>query len=262
MPELHPGFVPALEAQNGRAVEIDTADSGADAYAFSPEGAGPWPAVLFYMDGPGIRPALFEMARRLADQGYFVLLPNLFYRAGAYQPFDPATVFSNADERNRLMQLIHSVTQDQARRDTADFITFLDQQPQAEGLHLGTVGYCMGGSLALATAGHFPDRVAAAAAFHAARLATDQPDSPHLLTSAIRAKLYIGVAGIDQSFSEAERHRLQGALEAGGVDFRLEVYPDARHGFAVNDMPVYDREASERHWQRLLDLFATTLKSG
>lgn len=259
MAPLHAAFAASLAEQHGERVEIITADGSDDAYVFTPEGPGPWPVVLFYMDGPGIRPALFEMARRLANQGYYVLLPNLFYRSGAYQPFDPATVFAQQAERERLMGLIYTVTQAHAMQDTAGIFTWLDSQPRADATRVGTVGYCMGGSQALNAAGFFPERVKAAAAFHAGRLATEQPDSPHLLAEHITAALYIGVAGIDHGFDDAQRQRLESALTAAGVPYELEVYAGVQHGFAIADLPIYDAPAAEQHWQKLLALFAAEL---
>jgi len=145
-------------------------------------------------------------------------------------------------------------------RDTAAFLNFLGPQPFVAGEKVGCVGYCMGGGFALSAAGTFPERVAAAASFHGGRLATDHTDSPHLLAEKMRAEVYVGVAGIDPHFPDDERQRLEDALDAAGVRSVVEVYSGAHHGFAVPGLPVYDREASERHWQRLLELFGRTLR--
>jgi len=243
----------------GTRVEIRTDDGVADAHLFRPEGERAWPAVIMYMDALGIRAGMCEMAGRLASNGYTVLLPNLYYRSEPLAPFDAATVFGDDTERQRLMGLVQSLTQERVMRDTAAILDFLGTQPSVAGKEVGCVGYCMGGSFALTAAGTFPERVAAAAAFHAGRLAADRADSPHLLAPKIRAQVYIGVAGIDPHFPEEEKGRLEAALKAAGVRYALEVYPDVKHGFAVPDLPVYDRDASERHWDRMLQLFRDTL---
>jgi carboxymethylenebutenolidase len=211
------------------------------------------------MDGVGIRPALFDMAARLAAAGYTVLLPNLYYRAGRAEPFDPATVFAEGPERDRLTAMLQAVTPAAAMRDTGAFLAFLDARPEVEKGKIGCVGYCMGGGLALTAAGTFPDRFAAAASFHGGRLATDAPDSPHLLAPKIQSEVYIGVAGVDPWLAPGETERLKAALEFHKVDATVEIYPAVKHGFAPPDMPVYDHDASERHWERLLDLFGRAL---
>jgi carboxymethylenebutenolidase len=147
-------------------------------------------------------------------------------------------------------------------RDTAAMLDFLGSQESIVGARFGCTGYCMGGHYAVVAAGTFPDRIAAAASFHGGNLATDRPDSPHLLADHMRATLYVGVAGIDPHFSPEEKDRLEAALSTSGVPHTIEVYPDVRHGFAVADLPVYDREAAEKHWQRLLGLLELLRETG
>jgi carboxymethylenebutenolidase len=240
-------------------VEIKTKDGLAPCHFFSPPQKGRRPAVIFYMDGIGIRPALREMAERLACNGYHVLLPNLYYRSGPVKAFNAAEAFKEGPERDRLMPLFRSINNKLVMEDTASFLDFLDQQPSVVGQKVGCVGYCMGGAFALSGAGTFPGRIAAAASLHGARLATDQPDSPHLLAPKMRAGVYVGIASIDAHFTAEEKQRLESALQAAGVENTVEVYAGAKHGFAVNDTPVYDRAASERHWQQILKLFAEKL---
>ena len=244
---------------NAKTVDIKTKDGVAPCHFFAAPGNGNRPAVIFYMDGIGIRPALCDMAERLAAHGYHVLLPNLYYRSGPIEPFDPATAFKEGPERDRLMPLFRSLTNKLIMEDTAAFLDFLDAQPLVARPKIGCVGYCMGGAFALSATGTFPERVAAAAVLHGARLATDQPDSPHLLAAKMRAGVYIGIAGIDLHFTAEEKQRLQSALQSAGVAHAVEVYPDVKHGFAVNDTLVYDRPAAERHWQQILKLFAENL---
>jgi carboxymethylenebutenolidase len=244
---------------SAQAVEIKTKDGIAPCHFFSPPHGVRRPAVIFYMDGIGIRQAMVDMGERLASNGYYVLLPNLYYRAGAVKPFDAATAFKEGPERDRLMPLVRSVSAKLIMEDTASYLAFLDGQPSVAGGKIGCVGYCLGGGLALSAAGTFPDRVAAAASFHGGRLATDQPDSPHLLAPKMRGEIYVGIAGLDTHFTPEEKQRLESALNAAGVKNTVEVYPEVKHGFAVNDTPVYDRAAAERHWEQMLALFGRNL---
>jgi len=199
------------------------------------------------------------MAERLASNGYHVLLPNLYYRTGPIKPFDAASAFKEGPEHDRLMLMLRSVNNKLVMEDTASFIEFLEKQPGVASLRIGCVGYCMGGPFALTAVGTFPDRIAAAASFHGARLATDQPDSPHLLAPKMRGSVYVGIAGIDPHFTPEETSHLESALRSAGVRHTIEIYRDVKHGFAVTDTPVYDRPASERHWQELLKLFGENL---
>lgn len=213
------------------------------------------PGVILYMDAFGIRPALLDMAARLAATGYNVLLPDLYYRLEPTAPFEPATAFKDPAEMARLGPRFKSLTSALVMEDTAAYLEYLGSQTTVLAQKTGCVGYCMGGRFALAAAGTFPERIATAASFHGARLATDDPDSPHLLAPRMRARVYIGIAGIDDHFPPEERQRLESALESAHVSHTVEVYEGARHGFAVNDTPAYDKAASEKHWQRLGELF-------
>jgi carboxymethylenebutenolidase len=239
-------------------VDIATPDGVADSYIFIPEGKGPFPAVLFYMDGGGLRPDIHDMAQRLADNGYYVLLPNLFYRAGRAETLDVQAAFADPERRDQAMAMIMALTNTVVMRDTAAFFDFLSRQPEADARKIGCHGYCMGGKLALSAAGTFPDRVVAAASFHGSQLATDASDSAHLLAPKMRGKVYVGVAGIDPWLLPGETVKLREALQAAKTDFVMEDYSTATHGFCVPG-PVYDREAAERHWERLLKLYETTL---
>ena len=244
-----------------RATTIQTADGQCPVSLFTPTaGAGPWPAVLVYMDGRGIRPALFELAERIASAGYFVLLPDLFYRAGPYEAPDAQT-FSNPEVRKRwLDKYVATATKANVRSDTEAFLAFLAQHPEVSSLSVGTTGYCMGGSLSLAAAGNFPDRVIAAASYHGGNLATDADDSPHRLAPRIRARVYVAGAVEDPSFPDDQKERLIEALRESKIDSQVETYAGARHGWVPSDSAVYDRAASERHYETLLRLFEGTLK--
>lgn len=243
-------------------VSIPTPDGDARAYVFTPEGAGPWPAVIFYMDAPAIRPALFEMCERLAGHGYYVLLPDMFWRAGPYEPIDFKAAFASDEARRAIFgKFMASTNPEKSTRDTGAFLAWLDRQPEAKAGKVGCTGYCMGAALALRAAGNYPDKIVAAAGFHGARLATDEPDSPHLLAPKIKAKVYMGGADEDAGFSPEQAKRLADALTVAGVDNRVEIYAGARHGYAPPDMPVYNEAAAERHWRELLTLLDETLKA-
>ena len=244
-----------------RDVVITTPDGACDASLHTPEGAGPWPAVIMYPDAGGVRGTFHRMAKHLAGFGYAVLLPNFYYRSGPYEPFDGRTAFTDPDERARLVALYTSVTEEGIARDTLAMLDFLAQQPEvAAGAKVGTTGYCMGGSFALTAAGRYPDRVGAAASFHGGDLASDAPDSPHTLAGSMQAKIYVAGAEHDRTFDDAQFERLSVALTAADVDHTLVTYP-ALHGFAVPDNPTYDEGAASRHWEALKDLYASTLSA-
>ena len=243
-------------------VAIPTPDGDARALVFTPEGAGPWPAVIFFMDAPAIRPALFEMCERLAGHGYYVLLPDMFWRVGPYEPINLKEAMASEEARRAIFgKFMSSTNPEKSTRDTGAFLEWLGHQPQAKADKVGCTGYCMGGSHALRAAGNFPDTIVAAAAFHGGRLATDDPDSPHLLAPRMRAKVYVAGADEDAGFPPEQADRLRDALTTSGVDNRVEIYAGARHGYAPPDMPVYDRDASERHWRELVALLDETLKT-
>ena len=241
-----------------RDVLIPTPDGSCDASLHTPEGGGPWPAVIMFTDAGGIRPTFHDMAQQLADLGYAALLPNVYYRLGEFEPFDMRTVFGNPAERARLMALAGSVDKESAARDMGAMLDFLETQPEVDDSKVGTTGYCMGGGLSLTAAGRFPDRVGAAASFHGGRIATDAPDSPHLLAGSMKATVYVAGAENDASFDDEQRERLTAALPAAGVAHTLVTYP-AAHGFAVPDNPTYDETAAARHWRALADLYSSAL---
>jgi carboxymethylenebutenolidase len=249
--------------------DVRTDEGLLDCYVFTPESmsslgasvsvANAWPPVLLYMDAFGIRPQLADMAQRLASNGYCVVAPNLYYRSGEYAPFDQKLVSVEGPERDRFKGMIRSITDAMVMRDTAAVLAMIDTHRSARPGPVGAVGYCMGGGFALSAAGTFPERVAAALSFHGGSLATDKADSAHLLAGRIRARVYVGVAEIDASFSPDQQHRLETALSQAGVDYTIETYKGARHGFAVTGHLVYDRDASERHWQKLVQVLRETL---
>lgn len=242
-----------------RHVTISTPDGTCDASLHTPDGEGPWPAVIMFTDAGGVRPTFHDMAQRLADLGYSVLLPDLYYRLGPFEPFDMRNVFTDPEERTRLLSLVSSVTKDAATRDTGAFLDFLDDQPEVAAGKVGTTGYCMGGGLSLNAAGRFPDRVGAAASFHGGNIASSDPDSPHLLAASMSAVVYVAGARDDASFDDEQFQRLSSALDAAGVEHTLVTYP-ALHGFAVPDNATHDPEAAERHWHALEALYDAAIR--
>ena len=242
-------------------IALPTPDGDARAFTFKPSGEGPWPGVVIFMDAPAIRPALWEMGERLARSGYFVLLPDLFWRAGYYAPINVKEVFADeAKRREAFGKLMGSTNAEKQMVDAKACLDYLAVQPDVKRAPVGVTGYCMGATLALRAAGHYPDRVAAAGGFHGGRMATDAPDSPHLLAPKIKAKVYIGGADEDAGFPPEQADRLREALTAAGVENEVTIYAGARHGYTMPDLPVYNQDAAERHWTEMLKLFDETLK--
>jgi carboxymethylenebutenolidase len=212
------------------------------------------------MDGLGIRPAMLEIGEKLATRGYCALVPDLFYRSGPYEPMDPQKVFSDPEQRKLLMEKFFAhATVAKIMSDTRSFLDFLAANPDVKAGGIGVTGYCMGGMMSLSAAGTYPGRIVAAASYHGGRLATDAPDSPHLLASRTRARVYVAGASEDPSFPDAMKARLDAALTEAGVDHAIETYP-ARHGWVFRDTPAYDAPSSERHWHTLLALLDAKLK--
>jgi carboxymethylenebutenolidase len=242
-----------------RDIIVETTDGKARAGLFSPDAPSgkQQPGVILYMDAFGPRPALDDMAGRLASAGYVVLVPDLFYRSGGYGPFDTHTAFTTETTRNQIMGMMHATTQALTERDSGAFIDAL-AEGGASG-PIGVVGYCMGGGRALTAAAAYPQKVAAAASFHGGNLASDAPDSPHLRAGTIAARVYVGSAGVDNSFPPEQSARLAQALREATVDHVIENYVGMAHGWAVPDHGVYNQAGAERHWRRLLEFFGEAL---
>jgi carboxymethylenebutenolidase len=237
---------------------VTTPDGTCPVTLHTPNGPGPWSAVVMYVDAGGVRDTFQEMAARLAGFGHAVLLPDVYYRHGDWQPFDMQTAFSDPDERKRLMGMVGSITPDMMAADAGAFFDFLSARPEVKGDAFGVCGYCMGGRTSVTVAGRVPHRVAAAGSFHGGGLVTEDPSSPHLLADRIKATVYVAGAENDGGFTAEHAETLDKALTAADVTHTVEFYP-AAHGFAVPDNPPYDEEAAERHWIALQDLFETDL---
>jgi carboxymethylenebutenolidase len=250
-------------------VEIKTADGVCDAAFFHPA-TGSLPAVLIWPDAFGLRPSMRELARRLAGDGYSVLVPNPFYRVAKSPVFESASNFSFSDpgQRAKLTPLMGSINAEgAAERDAQAFIAWLDTQRQVDRTKkVGTQGYCMGGALVVRTAAAVPNRVGAGASFHGGGLVTANPNSPHLLAPKIKARMYIAVAANDDTQQPDAKTKLKQAFDAAKVPAEVEVYSQAQHGWCVPDMPmqpngqpIYNKAEADRAWSKLLALYKAGL---
>ena len=240
-------------------IAIPTKDGHTTTFITHPERGGPFPVILFYMDAPGIREELRDMARRLATSGYYVMLPNLYYRSGVMElgplPSDP-----ESPERKRMFGFMNSLNIAMVMEDTTALLAYADGQSAARRDIAGAVGYCMSGRYAINAATHFP-RVKAAASIYGTQLATDQPDSPHLAGKKTKSELYFGCAETDIYAPMETIEKLKQGVKDTGANAEVEIYPGTHHGFAFPKRPVYDRDAAERHWERLLALYRRNLSS-
>jgi carboxymethylenebutenolidase len=233
-------------------VTIKTPDGTCDA-AFIHPASGAHPGVLIWADAFGLRPAMRDIGRRIAAEGYSVLVPNPFYRIGKAPLFTSAAVFDfqNQDDMAKLRPLMASVNAAGAiEKDAPAYVAFLDQQPQVDRARkIGTQGYCMGGPLVVKTAAIVPDRIGAGASFHGGGLVTDKPDSPHLLAPRIKAQMYFANASNDDARQPDAKIKLKDAFAAARVPVDVEVYP-AKHGWCVPDMPsnLYSEADADRAW--------------
>ncbi|MCL2725174.1 MAG: dienelactone hydrolase family protein [Polyangiaceae bacterium] len=244
---------------NGTKLDITTPDGVMDAYVTHPQGNGPWPAIIFFFDAFGLRNTMFAMADRLASFGYFVVAPNVYYRHGAFAPFDVRNLFSaGGPELERFRGMVDSIQDASVERDTGAVLDWLSREPMVRDKKIGATGYCMGGGLAVSAALSFPDRVVAAASFHGGRSVVD-PKTPDLIAQKARAAFYLGVAEIDRRHTKEVSQNLEAAFTKAGVPHTIEIYPGASHGFAVVDHSVYDAPSAERHWERMKEFFGKSL---
>ena len=247
-------------------VEIKTPDGTCDAAFIHPK-SGSYPGVLIWPDAFGLRPSMRAIGRRIAAEGYSVVVPNPFYRVSK-APFTDASNFNfqNPDDMAKLRPLMASVNAPgNAEKDATAYVAFLDAQKQVKAKKkIGTQGYCMGGALVVRTAAALPDRIGAGASFHGGGLVTDKPDSPHLLAPKIKARMYFGIAASDDSRQPDAKDKLKDAFAAAKVSAEIEVYP-AQQGWCVPDMPVrdgvpiYNKPEAERAWAKLVALYKAAL---
>jgi carboxymethylenebutenolidase len=237
-------------------VDIPTADGAMNTFVVHPEEAGPFPVVLFYMDAPGKREELLDMARRLASVGYYVLLPNLYYRRSRdfwlSERTEPAMKV--------MFEHMNSLDQATTRCDTKAMLEFIDAQPEANASRVGCVGYCMSGPFVMWAAANYPLRIQCIASIHGANMVTTKPDSPHLQASKIHCESYFACAQTDVWAPPEHIATLEAALKAAGSPYRVEWYPDTEHGFVFPlRQGIYHKAAAERHWERLFSLFKRAL---
>ncbi len=240
-----------------RDVIVTTKYGQMPSFTCHPDSGGPFPAIIFYMDAPGIREELRNMARRIAKQGYFVVLPDMYYRMGHIR-FDIA-------RRNDAMSAIirptmNHLTNEMVMDDTAGLIGYIDGQDAAKNGAIGCVGYCMSGRHITNALSRYPDRMKAGASLYGVGIVTDAPDSPHLALNKVQGELYYAFAETDQTVPDNVIPTLRPALEAAGVTSEVDVYPGTFHGFAFPERPVYDHHAAEDSWRKIFAMWARHLK--
>ncbi len=239
--------------------DITTRAGAMETFIVHPERNGPHPAVFLLMDAPGIREELYDMARRLCTVGYYVVLPNLYYRAGKDTKYGPDVLAKGSAEQARMRAVRTKMTIPPVMEDIADLLTFLMSQSAAKPGPAGAHGYCMSGPYALAAAARYPDRIAAAASFYGTWLVSDAEESPHLTLSQAKGELYIACAEHDELAPLPMVGELKALFDKSGATGELEMYPGVHHGFAFPQRWCYDKPAAERHWERLIALYRRRL---
>jgi len=262
------GTAAAALAVTERSVEIKTPDGTCDAALIYPT-TGSHPAVVIWPDAFGLRPSMRDIGKRIAAEGYSVLVPNPFYRVSKAPQFENASNFNfqNQTDRAKLTPLMGSVNAPgAAEKDAVAYIAWLDMQKEVDkNKKVGTQGYCMGGALVVRTAAAVPNRVGAGASFHGGGLVTNNPDSPHLLAPKIKARMYFGIASNDDMSQPDAKTKLKEAFEAAKVPVEIEVYSNSLHGWCVPDMPmqngapIYNKPDAERAWGKLVALYKAGL---
>jgi len=240
-------------------IDIQMPDGVADAYLTRPDDGDRHPGVLFLMDAYGLRPRIEEMADRIAERGFAVLAPNVFYRAGR-SPVLPFPDMSKDDARAEFFKSVRPLMGELTpERVAADATAYLDELAKVADGPVAVTGYCMGARLGLRIAAAHPERIAALGGFHGGGLVTDTPDSPHRSVPRVRAAVYFGHADNDQSNGPEQIAALDAALANADVSYRSEVYEGAAHGYTMSDTPAWNEQACERHFTALFDLLDRTL---
>jgi carboxymethylenebutenolidase len=260
MSMLWPGPAGAAEVE-GRDVLVATPDGKADAWFVHPS-SGAHPGVLVWPDAFGLRPAMKQMGRRLAQSGYSVLVVNPYYRTAKAPVVPEGADFADPATREKVMSFVRTLSPQTHTSDAKAFVDYLDSQPAvARDRRMGTTGYCMGGAITVRTAAARPDRIGAAASFHGGRLVTRDPDSPHLLVAKLKAHYLIAIAENDDQAEPEVKDVLRETFAKSGLPAEIEVYPGALHGWCPPDSRVYNEAQAERAWSRLLVLFEARLKA-
>ena len=240
-------------------IDLPTPDGQMQTFICHPERGGPHPAVFFLMDAPGIREELRDMARRLATAGYYVLLPNLYYRHGRDTIYGPDVMKEGSVERERMRAVRMQMAIPPAMSDIGAMLAYIDRQVVVAKGAVGCHGYCMSGPYALAAAARYPDRIAAAASFYGTWLVSDAEESPHRSLANMKAEVYIGCAEHDDLAPLPMIAELRTLFNQAGTAGELEIYPYVHHGFAFPERWCYDKPAAERHWERLHALYRRRL---
>ena len=242
-------------------VTIETDDGEMDMFVCHPEEGGPFPVVIFYMDAPGMREELRDMARRIGTVGYYVALPNLYYRIGREgdNGFDLARIRDDDAELQKMFAAMNSLSNGGVVADTRPLLAYLDGEPQAKPGPRGCVGYCMSGQFVMAVGAALADDFAAIASYYGVGIITDAADSPHLTAAQIKGEVNLAFAEEEVYVPDRVLAELPGVMAASGAAHRIEVYPGTSHGFAFPKRPAYHKSAAERHWERLFALFARAL---
>jgi carboxymethylenebutenolidase len=245
-----------------REIRISTPDGEMTTFIVHPDGAGPFPVAVLYMDGIGYREQIKENARRFAADGYYCVAPDLYYRSGEKLTFDLGKIAAGGfkgPEAERVMSVIKTVTPERVVADTEAIFAEIESDPSAGSGPKVCVGYCMGARCALHVASAMSGDFVAAAGIHPGALVTDAPDSPHHDVAGVRGELYFAFAEIDRSATTETVDRFREELEANGVKGVVEVIPGVSHGYAMADLEVYDQKATERHFERTLELWRRSL---
>jgi len=241
-------------------IVIKTADGNCDAALFHPAGNGRWPGIVVFADALGLRPAFRDMGKRLAAEGYTVLVPNPFYRTRKAPVLSGPFDFGKPEDRAKLVELMAPLTNETKARDGTTYIAFLDTLPQVKtASKIGVVGYCMGGPFTVLTAAAVPDRVGAGVSLHGGNLVTDKPDSPHLLIPKLKASYYFGIATNDDQRQPDAKDKLRAAFTAANLPAKVEVYEGCQHGWCVSDGMVYNKEGAERAYGEEVALYKTVV---
>ena len=239
-------------------LEIRVGDGMADALLVRPESDGPLPAVIILTDVFGVRPAFADQAKRIAERGYVVLVPNIFYRVAKTPVFDFPPDYGNDRTRERVRELTGPLNLAAMERDGSAYVDFLASQPFVKGGPIGVIGFCFAGKFALLVAAARPDRIAAAASFHGGGLFTDTVDSPHIVLPRVKANLYFGHATHDSGMNIEQIEKLEWALQSWGGDYQSEIY-DAKHGWMIPGREVYDPRNAARGFEKLTELLDDSL---
>ncbi len=244
-------------------INIETRDGLIDTFEVKPDEGGPFPAIIIYMDAPAIREELRDMARRLASMGYCVLLPNLFYRVGkeGSYPFTFAKIREDKSHFSTMIKTMDDTTNELVVSDTKYILDFLDNNNELKHNGYGAVGYCMSGQYIVSITSTYAKKFAAAASFYGVKILTDKEDSPHLQADKIKADLYLAFAEKDTWVDDKALNNIKEHFKNNTTNFRMEVYEGTEHGFAFPDRHTYNKNAAEKHWSRIHNLFQKSLKN-